>query len=34
MKAQDFPEFEQTLEDKQVVQLRLHVRFLLRTSEK
>ncbi len=32
--AQDFPIFEQTLEDKQVVQLRLHVRLLLHTSEK
>ena len=32
--AQDFPAFEQTLEDKQVVQLRLHVRLLFHTSEK
>ena len=32
--TQDFPVFEQTLEDKRVVQLRLHVRLLLHTSEK
>jgi hypothetical protein len=33
--AQDFPVFEQTLfEDKQIVQLRLHVSLLIHTSEK
>jgi hypothetical protein len=32
--AQDYPVFEQTLEDKLVVQLRLHVRLLFHTSEK
>jgi hypothetical protein len=32
--SEGFPVFEQTLEDKQVVQLRLHVRLLFHTSEK